>query len=65
MAAISQTISKCIFWNEKVWIFIQISLKLVSNGSLNNKSALVQIMAWCRSGNKPLSEQMMVYLTDA
>ena len=32
---------------------------------MNDKSALVQIMAWRRSGDKPLSEPMMVYLTDA
>ena len=31
-------------------------------GQINNIPALVQIMAWCRSGNKPLSEPMMVRL---
>ena len=52
MAGISQTIFlKRIFWNEKVKIFIPISLKLVSKGPFNNKSALVQIMAWRRSGH--------------
>ena len=29
-------------------IFIQISLKLVPNDPIYNKSASVQIMAWCR-----------------
>ena len=29
---------------------------------MNNLPALVQIMAWCRSGDKPLSEPMMVIL---
>ena len=30
-------------------------------GPINNNPALVQIMAWRRSGDKPLSEPMMVY----
>ena len=35
-------------------------------GPINNTPALVQIMAWCRPGGKPLSEPMMVsLLTDA
>ena len=52
---------KCIFLNETVRISIKISLKFVSRGTINNIPALVQIMAWCRSGQKPLSEAMMVY----
>ena len=39
-----------------------ISLKFVSKGPINNISALVQIMAWRRSGDKPLSEPMMASL---
>ena len=37
-------------------------LKFIPQVSINNIPALVQIMAWCRSGNKPLSEPMMVIL---
>ena len=55
-------ISKCIFLNENVWISIKISLKFVPKGPINNIPALVQIMAWCRPGDKPLSEPMMVSL---
>ena len=55
-------IFKCIFLNENVWIFINISLKFVSKGPNNNIRALAQIMAWCRLGDKPLSEPMMVCL---
>ena len=63
MAAISQTtIFKCILLNENVKILIKISLKFVSKGSVNNIPALVQIMAWWRQGDKPLSEAMMVWL---
>ena len=56
-------IFKCIFLNENVWIPTKISMKFVPKGSINNIPALVQIMAWCRPGDKPLSEPMMVSLT--
>ena len=55
-------IFKCISLNENAWIPIDISLKSVPEGSVNNIPTLVQIMAWCRSGSKPLSEPMMVSL---
>ena len=55
-------IFKCIFLNENVWISIKVSLTFVPNGPINNIPALVQIMAWRRSGDKPLSEPMMVSL---
>ena len=55
-------IFKCIFLNENVWIPITISLKFVPKGPINNIPALVQIMAWRRPGDKPLSEPMMVVL---
>ena len=51
---------KCIFLNENVWIAIKISLKFVLKGPINNIPALVQIMAWRRPGDKPLSGPMMV-----
>ena len=53
---------KCIFLNENVRISIKISPKFVPKGPINNIPALVQIMAWRRSGDKPLSEPMMVNL---
>ena len=55
-------ILKCIFLNENVWIPIEISLKFVPKDPINNIPALVQIMAWRRSGDKPLFEPMMVRL---
>ena len=51
---------KCIFFNENVWIPIEIWLKFVPKGSINNNPALFQIKAWCHPGDKPLSEPMMV-----
>ena len=46
---------KRIFLNENV----KISLKFVHKGPINNIPALVQIMAWHRPGDKPLSEPMV------
>ena len=55
-------IFKDIFLNRKVYISFTISLKFVPKGSINNIPALVQIMAWRRPGDKPLSESMLVSL---
>ena len=57
-------IFKCMFLFENVWIWIKISLKFVPKVRINNIPALVQIMAWRRTGDKPLSEPMVVNLTD-
>ena len=42
--------------------FIEDFTEFVSNGLINNTQALVQIIAWRRPGDKPLSEPMMVSL---
>ena len=42
---------------------IKISMKFVPKGPISNIPALVQIMAWRRPGDKPLSEAMVVSLT--
>ena len=55
-------IFKCIFLNENIWISVKISLKFVPMATINNILALVQIMAWRRPGDKPLSEPMAVRL---
>ena len=55
-------IFKCIFMNKNIWILFNISLKFVPRFRINNISALVQIMAWCRPGDNPLSEQMRASL---
>ena len=53
---------ECIFLNENVWISIKMSLKFVPIGPINNSPALIQIMTWHQSVDKPLSEPMMVNL---
>ena len=62
---LADEIFKCIFLNEKDTIPIQISLKLVDRGPMDNKPALVQVMVWRRTGDKPLPEPMMAQFTDA
>ena len=52
-------ILKCIFLYGNVWIPNKISLKFVPKGPINNNQALVQVMAWRRPGDKPLSEPML------
>ena len=56
----ADNICKCVFWDENVLILIQISLKFVPKGVIENKPTLVKIMAWRQAGAKPLSESMMV-----
>ena len=55
-------IFKCIFLKENVLILTKISLKFVPKGPINNIPALVQIMAWRRPGDKPLSEPMLIFV---
>ena len=51
---------KCIFLNANVINLIKMSLKFVPKGPDDNILALVQIMAWRRPGDKPLSEPVKV-----
>ena len=53
---------KCIFMNDNVWILFIFSLKFVPKVLIDIISVLVQIMAWRRLGDKPLSEPMMISL---
>ena len=41
------------FLKEKFNILIQISLKFVPEGPTDNQPALIQVMPWCVTGNKP------------
>ena len=60
-------IFKCTFSesNEYDKIAIQISLKLVPLGLIDNKPALVQVMAWHRTGDNPLTETTMTQFIGA
>ena len=64
MAAIlADDIFKCLYENDR--IPIRISLKFAPWRPIDNKAALVQVMAWHRTGDKPLSEPMLTRLIDA
>ena len=54
--------SKFILSNKSISTSINISLNFVPGGQINNISAVVQIMAWHRPGDKPLSEKKMINL---
>ena len=55
-------ILKCIFLTENLWNSLTVSLKCVRKIRINNIPSLVQIIAWHRPGDKPLSEPMIVIL---
>ena len=59
MVIFADNIFKCIFLNENFWIPIKNSLKFVPKGPIDKIPVLVQIMAWHRTGDKPLSEPVM------
>ena len=62
MDVISQTTFSNTFSRMKMYKFLEISLKFSREVRIYNIPALVQIMAWRRSGDKPLSESLMVSL---
>ena len=53
----------CIFVNENFRISNKISLKYVRQGLTANTPSLVQVMGCRQTGDKPLSEPMMVQFT--
>ena len=59
---VANDIFKCNFSHENVWISHKVSMKFVLKVPINNIPALVQMIAWCRPNDKPLSEPMMVSL---
>ena len=65
VATLQTTLSKKTFLNENVRVSIQFSLKVVPKGPIDIKSALVQVMAWRRTGDKPLPEPMRTQFNDA
>ena len=66
MAAIlADDIFKCIFVNENHRILVEISLKFVPRGPIDNNPALIKRMAWRQIGSKPLSEPMLTRFIDA
>ena len=52
----------CIFLNENVWISIKNSPKFVLKRPIYDIPALIQIIAWRRPDDRPLSQPMVVRL---
>ena len=66
MAAILQTtFSKKISLMKRFIFWIEILWKFVSKGPIDNKAVLVQVMAWCQTGTKPLPEPILIQFNDA
>ena len=59
MAVIDLIVLKFIFVYEIFLILIEIEMKFVWKGPINNKPSSVQIIAWRQTGAKQLSEPMM------
>ena len=56
----AKDIFKFIFQCEKLYILVHNSFEFVSKCLIGIMPPLVQIMAWCQTGDKPLYEPMMV-----
>ena len=54
-----------VHWWKNIDILIQISLKIVHGGPVDNKSTLVQVMTKHSSGDKALLEPMMTNFLEA
>ena len=61
-ANLADDIFKYIFMNERFCISIRILLKFVSMGEIDNRTALVQAMAWRRAGDKPLTDSSLTHV---
>ena len=57
---LTDDILNCIFFNENIWTLIKTSLKFVPKCVINNIPSFVQIMAWRRPADKPLSKPIVV-----
>ena len=64
-ANLADGIFKYIFLNENDRIPIQFSLKFVPRTPIDNTPALVQVMVWRRTDDKPLLEPIMTLFIDA
>ena len=54
----------CFFLNENVRNWIQFWPQFVLNGPIDNKPALIQVIAWHRTGDNLLPEPMLTQIID-
>ena len=67
MAAISWTMfSNAFSWMKSFVLWLEFHCQdLFAKGLIDNKPALVEVMTWCRTGDKPLTEPMLTQFADA
>ena len=65
VAILIEDIFNYIFLNANDIIPIQTSLKWVPRSPIDNKTVVVQVMAWHRTCDKPLPVSMMTQFIDA
>ena len=53
------------FLEWKVFYFDSNFIEVFPKGPIDSKSALVQVMGWCQTGNKTLAELMSTQFTNA
>ena len=53
------------YFHEQKALYFGSNFTEVYKGPIDNKSVLVQVMAWHRTGDKPLPEAMLAEFTDA
>ena len=53
------------FMNERFCILIRISLKFAPQGLVDNNAALVHVIVWRRTGDKPLPGPMLTQFTNS
>ena len=58
-ATLADDIFEWNFVNENDSISMKVSMNFVSKGQIDNRSSLVQVMAWRRAGDKPLYEPIV------
>ena len=54
------TFSDAFSWKKSFVSWSKFHWSLFHGNPIDNKSVLVQVMAWSRTGSKPLPEQMMI-----
>ena len=63
-AIVADSIFKRMFLNKNYRIPIQISRTFIPRVPIDNKPSLVQVMAWRRTGDKPLPEPLLTQFPD-
>ena len=60
----TDSLLKMFFLSENCCILITISLQCVNRSPHDNRLTLIQVMAWCCTGTKPLPDPMLIQIID-